>query len=496
MDSGKIEEVRSEVDALVAGLSEERFRHVAGLAPAPRLPAVFSAHGLAAHRDTVVMLREAGERELAARVAGLVAERMAAAEEEAWRAADAAATGDGPDGQVGLSDAALSSLHERDRDRRRALGRAVAGAALASSAPREAAAETRASARAGLGLTPAWEDVVQADEVLAASEGAYQEVLAWFARQQGLELPPRGGPRPAPGSCTCSPSGTTTASSAPRRSPRWCSTASTGSASTCGSVRLDGAARAAKWPGAHAFEGRVSLRRQGGLADWLDLPDAAGRAAAAATSRPSTRDPALPATVGALGAWLLLEPRFLESATGPGPQARARRRSAGWRSASSSSFAPAPAALRVAVEVERGTGGRAWHEAHREALSRADAGRLAGRARGPGRRRGALRESLAGAAWAAAIRHDLRERFDEDYWRNPRTGEALAGRLAAGSPGPENGEAPARSRGGGPGVRPGVRPSGSGPGGGAPGRSCPWSRWRRAWRVRRGGPGAPGGRAA
>ncbi|HET8734350.1 MAG TPA: hypothetical protein VFM45_11340, partial [Anaeromyxobacteraceae bacterium] len=48
-----------------------------------------------------------------------------------------------------------------------------------------------------------------------------------------------------------------------------------------------------------------------------------------------------------------------------------------------------------------------------------------------------LSASLSGAAWAAAIRHDLRERFDEDYWRNPRTGEALAGRLAAGSPGPE-----------------------------------------------------------
>ena len=49
----------------------------------------------------------------------------------------------------------------------------------------------------------------------------------------------------------------------------------------------------------------------------------------------------------------------------------------------------------------------------------------------------AHRTALAGAAWAAGIRNDLRERFDEDYWRNPRTGEALAGRLAAGSPGPE-----------------------------------------------------------
>ena len=32
---------------------------------------------------------------------------------------------------------------------------------------------------------------------------------------------------------------------------------------------------------------------------------------------------------------------------------------------------------------------------------------------------------------------DLRERCDEDFWRNPRTPEALAGRLAAGQAGPE-----------------------------------------------------------
>jgi hypothetical protein len=336
---------------------------------------------------------------------------------------------------MGLSDAALSSLHERDRDRRRALGRAVAGAALASSAPREAAAETRAAARAGLGLTPAWEDVVQADEVLAASEGAYREVLAWFARQQGLELPPRGGLdrvellhllafrdhdglfRPGPLSQVVL-DGFDGLGIDVRR------------------VRLDGSARAAKWPGAHAFEGRVSLRRQGGLADWLDLPDAAGRAAAAAISRPSTRDPALPATVGALGSWLLLEPRFIEAATGLD---RKRSRDVVRRLALRLLFQlrAHAAALRVAVEVERGTGGRAWHDAHREALSRAA---LAGWPGGLGPRdadAGAHRTALAGAAWAAAIRHDLRERFDEDYWRNPRTGEALAGRIAAGSPGPQ-----------------------------------------------------------
>ena len=435
MDADGIEEVRGELDALVRGLSEERFRHVAGLAPSPGLAVVFDAHGLAAHRDTVAMLREAGEGELAARVAGLVAERAAAVPEEAWRAADATATGHGPDGPVGLSDAALSLLHERDRDRRRALGSAVSEGALASAPGREAAAEARAAARSSLGLTPAWEEVVQADDLLAASEGAYQEVLAWFARQEGLELPPKGGLdrtelvhllafrdhdglfRPGPLSQVVL-DGFDGLGVDVRR------------------VRLDGSARATKWPGAHAFEGRVSLRRQGGLADWIDLPDAAGRAAAAATSRPSTRDPALPATVGALGSWLLLEPRFLESATGLD---RKRSRDVVRRLALRLLFQlrSRAAALRVAVEVERGTGGRAWHEAHREALSRAA---LAGWPVGLAPRDADAaphRASLAGAAWAAAIRHDLRERFDEDYWRNPRTAEALAGRIAAGSPGPQ-----------------------------------------------------------
>ncbi len=435
MDSEEVEQVREAVDVLSRALSEERFRHVAGLSPVPGLEEIFDAHGVAAHRDVVAMLREKGERDLAARVAGLAAERAAARPEESWRAADAVATGNGPDGAVGLPDAALGLLHERDRDRRAALGRAVTEGTRASSAPREAAAEARAAARASLGLTPAWEDVVQADEVLSASEDAYRELLAWFARQEGLALPPRGDLdrtellhllasrdldglfRPAPLSPVVL-EGFDGLGIDVRR------------------VRLDGAARAAKWPGAHAFEGRVSLRRQGGLSDWLDLPDAAGRAAAAATSRPSTRDPALPATVGALGSWLLLEPRFLESATG---HDRRRSRDVIRRLALRLLFQlrARAAALRVAVEVERGLGGQAWHETHREALSLAT---LASWPDGLASRDAdaeAHRTALAGAAWAAGIRNDLRERFDEDYWRNPRTGEALAGRLAAGSPGPE-----------------------------------------------------------
>ena len=435
MDSGELEQVREGVDALARALSEERFRHVAGLARRPELGAIFDAHGVAAHRDTVAELREDGEKDLAGRVAALAAEREAAAEEEAWRAADSEAVGDGPDGQIGISDAALAGLHERDRERRRELGRAVAGAARASSAPREAVAEVRARVRASLGLTPPWDDVVGADDVLAASEGAYRDVLSWLAGRAGIELPPRGDLdrtealhllafrdhdglfRPGPLSQVVL-EGFDGLGIDVRR------------------VRLDGAPRAAKWPGAHAFEGRLSLRRQGGAADWLDLLDAAGRAAVLATSRPSTRAPALAATAGALGTALLLEPRFLERAAGvdrKGSKDVVRRLALRLLF----QLRARAAALRVAAEVDRGTSGATWREAHREAMTRAT---LASWPDGFAARDADVdghRSALSGAAWAAQIQADLRNRFDEDYWRNPRTAEALAGRLAAGSPGPE-----------------------------------------------------------
>lgn len=434
MDADEVAAIRAEVDALGRALADERFRAVAGLERETAVAGVFAAHGRAAHRDTVVELREGGERELAARVAGLVAEREAAAEEDAWRAADAVAAGVGPDGAIGLCDAELALLHDRDPVRRRALGQAVAGAFAAASAPREAAAEARARARASLGLTPPWEDVVQADDVLAASDGGYADVLGWLTRREGLSPPPHGDVDRA-GLLHLLAFRDLDGAFRPAPLQEAVLAAFDGLGIEVRRVRLDAVARAGKWPGAHAQETRVSLRRQGGASDWLGLLDAAGRGAAAAMARPSTRDAALPAAVGALGAWMLLEPRFLERWTG------IDRRKAGdvvRRLALRLLFRlrTAAAALRVAAEVERGTGGRAWHEAHREALSRAALAPwpvgLAGRDADVE----AHRATLAGATWAAQIQVDLRERFDEDYWRNPRTAEALAGRLAAGSPGP------------------------------------------------------------
>src|SRR5919201_1066773 len=105
-----VEVTRAEVDALVRELEAERYRHVAGVEPAPAL---------------------------------------------------------GPDGRVTLHDALLALPRERDRARRLAFGRAVSEA---SSLPaHEAAVEKRARARAEVGLVPAWEKVVLADALLAAS---------------------------------------------------------------------------------------------------------------------------------------------------------------------------------------------------------------------------------------------------------------------------------------------------------------------------------------
>ncbi len=434
MDSEEVAQVRSEVDALARALADERFRAVSGLERETDVASAFAAHGRAAHRDTVAELREKGERDLAARVAALAAGRGAAAEEDAWRAADAAAVGEGPDGEIGLSDAELALLHEREPERRRLLGAAVASAASSSAAPREAAAEIRARARASLGLTPPWEDVVQGDDVLGASEAAYADVLGWVSRREGSGQGP--GSLDRAGLLHLIAFRDLDGLFRPVALLEAVLAAGDGVGVEVRRVRLDAASRVVKWPGAHALEARVSLRRQGGAADWLSLLDASGRAAACAATRPSTRAPALPAASGALLASLLLEPRFLEQVTGLD---RKKAADVVRRLALRRIFVlrTAAAALRVAAEVERGMGGRAWREAHREALGRAA---LASWPDGLASRDAdtdALRATLAGAAWAAQLHVDLRERFDEDFWRNPRTPEAIAGRLAAGSPGPE-----------------------------------------------------------
>jgi len=165
MDTAEMDHLAGEVDALAAALDGERFRHVAGLEAEPALAPLFAARGRAAHRETVAALRARGEDALADVVAALRAERAAAEDEEAWRAADAAAVAQGPDGPLPLSRALLLVPREQDRDRRRALSRAAAQALAGAGPRREAAAEVRARARAEVGLVPDWKRVVEADQL-------------------------------------------------------------------------------------------------------------------------------------------------------------------------------------------------------------------------------------------------------------------------------------------------------------------------------------------
>ena len=90
------------------------------------------------------------------------------------------------------------------------------------------------------------------------------------------------------------------------------------------------------------------------------------------------------------------------------------------------------AALRVATEVQRGLSGAAWRDAHEAALTAAT-----GAAWDPVRASrdedaARLGAASAGAAAGEALRREVRERFDEDWWRNPRTAAHLAALLAAG----------------------------------------------------------------
>ncbi len=441
MEVFEVEAIRQEIDALQRALDEERFRHVAGLEPEPALARLFGDHSRAAHKDAVAALREQGEADLARRVAELRAERAAALDEEAWRAAESRAVAKGPDGPVLLGEAERAAMRERDRERRLAFGRAVADAASEVSAAREAAAEKSVHARVESGLAPDWEAVVQADQLLAESDDAYRDVLTWLARRD-LGLSPR-------------PHGDLTRSdllhllSLPAYDGLFPAgmlaigirNACAGLGLDLGRIRIDEGSRPSQWPGAHAVGARVSLRRWGGAADWLGLFRAAGEALAAAGSPPHARDEAFPAVLGALLEGLLLDPAFLGRTAGidrmRAPdlvRALALRRLFQLRAHA--------AALRVATEVERGTSGAAWREAHRDALSSAA---LASWPDGLAARDGdvgAHAAALAGAAWSEKVRRDLVERYDEDFWRNPRVVAAVAGLVAAGRSGPEGDRPP------------------------------------------------------
>jgi len=429
-DQSKIHIAR-EVDALADALDAERFRHVAGMEPSPSLVSLFQGSGRVAHRETVALLREAGEVELSDRVAALRAERAQAEDEEAWRAAESGATGAGPDGPVALVDAELSAARERDPEQRDAYARAAAEACESAARHREKAIEERARARAEVGLTPDWNAVVEGDAVLSASDEAWRDVLAWTARRElGIKPVPQGNLARVDLLRILA-------------LRRWSGLFRAGMLTIelkwafeklgfdPGRTRIDAENRAAKWPGVHVLGARVSFRAREGAPDWLDLFGAAGRSLAAGHHPPHRRDAAFGHAIGWLLSSLLLEPRFLADRCG------VDRRDLpdllrGLRLRRLFTLRASAAANRIAAEVERGMSGAAWRESYRDAMTAAlcatwDGVRAARDADGS-----AHRATLAGAGLGEALRRSLVERFDEDWWLNPRSAEPLAALLAAG----------------------------------------------------------------
>jgi len=445
MDGEERESLPRTVDALARDLASERARHLAGVEPEPALGRCYAAHAAAARLENARALRDggdAGDGALAARVAAAWAEWRAAEHEEGGRAAESAVVVLGPDGRVGLAEAEAALPREPDRERRRLLARAIAEALEGPARHREAAAEVRARARTEAGLVPDWEAVVEGDQLLDATDDAWRDLLGFFAgRDPGLAAA-RGGLsradllhllafialdglfRPA-------------ALTAAVRS----------AAGDLGldltRLRIDQAERRGARPGVHVEEERVVFAARGGLADWADLLDGLGRALAASLHPPHARDALFGPALGSLLAGLCLEPRWLQRRLEVERRqvpdllrALGLRRLLGLRATG--------AALRVATEVERGLSGAAWREAHREALGAAlDAAWDGVRASRDGAA-APLVARLRGFAAGERLRAALRERFDEDWWRNPRAREHLAGLLAAGRlPDAEPASAPA-----------------------------------------------------
>jgi hypothetical protein len=423
------DQVALEVDALGAALDDERFRHVAGLEPEPALVRLFAARSGAAHRDTVKVLRESGDEPLAARVAALRAERAQAEAEERWRAAEASASGTGPDGAASLVALELAIPRERDPERRRSLAAAAEAALGAAASVREEATELHARARAEVGLSPDWGAVVLGDAALSASDDAWQDVLPYTARRELGGVPAAGLGRAdllralaltrwdglfRPGMLALAVKLTLE-----------------GLGLDVGKLRIDDAGRPGQWPGAHAVGRRISLRPRGGGGDWQDLLAALGRALGAAAAPPSRRDPDL----GEALAWILgslaLEERWLaDRADVEKPVARDVIRALSLRRLSALRIDGA--VLRVAAEVERGLSGAAWREAHRAALHAATTAAWEGARASRDGDADRLAARVRGAEAGEALRRTLVERFDEDWWRNPRTAPHLAGLLAAG----------------------------------------------------------------
>jgi hypothetical protein len=442
----------------------------AGLGPAADLPAVFARHAAALAPDVLDQAREvAGSAELRPLAAWAVAlhGRRAGAEHEAlarrWRAT-AVARGPGGGAEVPYAEVDAALAATADRGARLAVDAARAAAAATGYArlARERFARERGAVEAlGIadGYLATWEALTGVDARAAAAaaaaftrdtSGAWADALAEAARRRLGAAPgdlPGGlqrGDEPVlladPALDAAFPAGAALAAARTQAAAMGLDPAAGGR------LRADVGPRPGQRPGAWWAAVRVpgevyvGWRPRAGVAAWRSLLGAHGaalHAAHAGADAPAEAryagDAAVRLGVGRLFAGLLADEGWLRRYAGlDRARAEAARRHAGFVALREARREAAALRLAVAVlagEVPASEAADAGVVLVREATgARAPAADLVDDAapwlRPAARVRGALF-----AAWAADA---LRERFDEDWWRNPRAGPWVAAELCAG----------------------------------------------------------------
>lgn len=454
--------LRVALEHLVVDLTAERRRADAGLGPPADLPAVFARHPGAVGPQAAELARELADdestRALAAwavalygRAAGAAAEARA----RAWQAATVVRTPGGAVVPLTEVDAALAGAGDRASRLSLAAARAVLASAEHAPLVRERFARERDAVESlGIadGYLATWERLEGVDPRTLASgcaafmrdtQGAWDDVLAEVARRR-LGAAPRDlpgglqhGDEPAllahPEIDALLPAGAALAA------VRTQLAAMSLDATAAGRVRYDVGARSGQrvgaWYAAVRVPGEVYVvaRPRPGVEAWRTLLAAVGGALHAGYTSAElpaearhAGDRAVRAGVGALYAGLVADDGWIRRAAGL-DRARAAivRRSAAFAALRSLRRDAATCRLTVAVlsgevpEVEAGDVGAA----------------LLAEAAGARGGSGAIVEydtPWLGAAWrvrgallAASLSQTLRERFDEDWWRNPRAGPWL-----------------------------------------------------------------------
>jgi hypothetical protein len=440
----------------------------AGLGPAADLPAVFARHAAALAPDVLEQAREvAGSAELRPLAAWAVAlhGRRAGAEHEAlarrWRAT-AVARGPGGGAEVPYAEVDAALAATADRGARLAVDAARAAAAATGYArlARERFARERGAVEAlGIadGYLATWEALTGVDA------RALADAAAAFTRDTGgawddVLAESRAGGSGGAATCRRLLRATSRRSSPTRRSTRCCRRGGArGRAHAVAAMGLDpgrrapaarGRRRAPRAAAPARGGGRPGARRgvrdvaaAAGGASWRACSTADGGALHAANaSLPSARElrPRRDRPAGARVRWAALRGprggrRLAAPLRGPRPGARGRG-----PTACRLRRPPAPPARRGGAPPGA-RGGR--RRGPPPARPRTPGPRSSPRRPAPARPRptsrgthgpgSARRRGCEVASWPCASPEQLRERFDEDWWRNPRAGPWLASTVCA-----------------------------------------------------------------